>query len=290
MADWTIQLLETPEEMTTIEALQRLVWPGSETDVIPAHMLLAAIHNGGLALGAFVGANLVGVAFGFPGIHSTPNGPRLKHHSHILGVHPDWNGKGIGFALKRAQWQMVRKQGLDHITWTYDPLLGRNAHLNITRLGAVCDTYLPSEYGEMRDSLNIGLASDRFQVDWWLNTKRVERRLSHHLRPVLTLDHYLTAKATLLEAHTNRVSAPCLQSEFSTLTGRLLLVEIPPDFPAIRTTNLPLALDWRLHSRQVFKDAFAAGYLVTDFIHEKGRCFYVLTHADSTLQVQDSCK
>jgi predicted GNAT superfamily acetyltransferase len=284
MAEWTIHLLEAPEKMTAVEALQRLVWPGSETDVIPAHMLLAAVHNGGLAIGAFVGDDLVGVSFGFPGFYTTPDGPRLKHHSHILGIHPDWEGKGVGFALKRAQWQMVRKQGLDRITWTYDPLLSRNAHLNISRLGAVCNTYLRSEYGEMRDRLNAGLPSDRFQVDWWLNTKRVERRLSRRSRPALTLEHYLTAEATLFEAHTKRWPAPFPPEETSPLMGILLLIEIPSDFLALKAADLPLALDWRFYTRKVFEDAFATGYLVTDLVHDKGRSFYVLTHEDSTLQ------
>jgi len=284
MAEWTIHLLETPEEMTAVEALQRLVWPGSETDVIPAHMLLAAVHNGGLVLGAFVEEDLVGVSFGFPGIYTTPDGPRLKHHSHILSVHPDWNGKGIGFALKRAQWQMVRKQGLDRITWTFDPLLSRNAHLNISRLGAVCNTYLRSEYGAMRDGLNAGLPSDRFQVDWWLNTERVERRLSRRSRPALTLDQYRTAEATLLEAHTDRGPEPSPPEETSSLTGTLLLIEIPSDFPSLKVADLPLAREWRFYTREVFENAFATGYMVTDFVHDNKRSFYVLMHEDSTLQ------
>ena len=94
-------------------------------------------------------------------------------HEGCIRIYRD---SGIGFALKRAQWQMVRHQDLDHITWTYDPLLSRNAYLNIARLGAVCSTYRRSEYGEMRDGLNVGLPSDRFQVDWWLNSHRVQRR------------------------------------------------------------------------------------------------------------------
>ncbi len=77
---------------------------------------------------------------------------------------------------------MVRHQGLSHITWTYDPLLSRNAQLNIAKLGAVCNTYLQAEYGTLRDGLNAGLPSDRFQVDWWLRSRRVERRLSRRSR------------------------------------------------------------------------------------------------------------
>jgi predicted GNAT superfamily acetyltransferase len=284
MAEWSIRLLETPEEMTAVEVLQRKVWTGSETDVIPAHMLLAAVHNGGLALGAYAGTTLVGVAFGFPGIYTTPDGPRLKHHSHILGVQPDWSGKGVGFALKRAQWQVVRKQGIDRITWTYDPLLSRNAHLNITRLGAVCNTYLRSEYGEMRDGLNSGLPSDRFQVDWWLNTKRVERRLSRRPRPVLALEHYRNAEANVLAALIDRGNVPYPAETTPELTGTLLLVEIPYDFPALKAADLPLARDWRFYTREIFENSFANGYLVTDFILDKDRSFYVLTHAESTLQ------
>jgi predicted GNAT superfamily acetyltransferase len=284
MPEWTIRVLETPDEMSMVEMLQRKVWTGSETDVIPAHMLLAAIHNGGLALGAFVGSELVGVAFGFPGTYPTPDGPRLKHHSHILGVLPNWNGKGIGFALKRAQWQVIRNQGIDRITWTYDPLLSRNAHLNISRLGAVCCTYLRSEYGDMRDDLNIGLPSDRFQVDWWLNSKRVERRLSRRPRSFLSIDHYRTAESTMLAAEMDQNSIPHPDTTIPKLTGTLLLVEIPTNIPKLKASFQPLAREWRFHARRIFEEAFKAGYLVTDFVQDLGHSFYVLTHADSTLQ------
>ncbi len=185
----TIRVLETPAELSAVETLQRDIWPGSETDIVPAHLMIAAVHNGGLVLGAFEDEELIGFVFGFPGIEPTPDGPRLKHCSHMAGVLPGHRDRGLGFALKRAQWQMVRHQGLDHITWTYDLLLSRNAYLNIGRLGAVCSTYRRSEYGEMRDGLNAGLPSDRFQVDWWLNTHRVERRLGKRARPTMTLSH-----------------------------------------------------------------------------------------------------
>jgi predicted GNAT superfamily acetyltransferase len=283
MPEWIIHFLETPEEMTAVEDLQRLVWPGPDIEVVPKDMLLAAVHNGGLAVGAFVGADLIGVAFGFPGLYTTPDGPRLKHHSHLLAVHPDWRSKGVGFALKRAQWQMVRKQGLDRITWTYDPLISRNAHLNIARLGAVCNTYMRSEYGEMRDGMNAGLPSDRFQVDWWLNTKRVERRLSRRSRPALTLDHYYAAEATLLEAHLDRQPIARPPEEIPLLTGTLVLVEIPFDFLALKAVDLSLARDWRFFTREVFENAFGIGYLVTDFVLDKGRSFYVLTNGETTL-------
>ena len=178
---------------------------------------------------------------------------------------------------------MIRRQGIDRITWTYDPLISRNAHLNIFRLGAVCSTYLRSTYGHMQDGLNAGLPSDRFQVDWWLNTERVKRRLSRRSRPALTLSHYRAAEATLLAARLDRDSVARPSEELLALTGTLLLVEIPFDFPALKAADLSLARDWRFYGREVFETAFAAGYLVTDFIVDSQRSFYVLTHGDTTL-------
>ena len=279
---WTIRLLETAEEMVAVEALQSLVWFCADLEVVPKDLLLAVTHNGGLAMGAFAGDIMIGAVFGFSGFYPTPDGPRLKHHSHLLAVHPDWRSKGIGFALKQAQWQMVRKQGIDRITWTYDPLLSRNAHLNITRLGAVCNTYLVSAYGEMQDGLNAGLPSDRFQVDWWLNTKRVERRLSRRSRPPLTLNHYRAAEATLIEANIGQESTPRPPENIDGFTGTLLLVEIPSDLQALKAADLSLARDWRFYTRDVFETTFAAGYLITDFVHEQGRSFYVMTHGESS--------
>jgi predicted GNAT superfamily acetyltransferase len=287
--EWDIRILETPEEMREVEALQRVVWTESETDILPAHIMLAAAHNGGLVIGAFAGGKLIGVVFGFPGLDFVADGPIAKHHSHILAVRPDWRDKGVGYALKRAQWQIVRRQGLNRITWTYDPLLSRNANLNISRLGAVCNTYLKDYYGEMRDGMNLGLPSDRFQVDWWVNAKRAERRLSKRPRRPLTLADYEKANVRLLYIATLNPSGWLLPADsFDAPTEPLGLAEIPPDFPALKDADLGLARDWRFFSREVFTLSFSTGYIVTDFIYDttgsKPRSFYVLAHGESTLE------
>src|ERR1044071_75468 len=279
MSTPVIRLLESPEDMTAVESLQRAVWPGSETDVVPAHMLITAVHNGGLVVGAFVENHLVGFVFGFPGIEFTPDGPRPKHCSHMMGIHADQRDSGIGFALKRAQWQMVRHQGLDHITWTYDPLLSRNGYLNIAKLGAVCDTYRRSEYGDMRDGLNAGLPSDRFMVDWWINTRRVDRRLGKRARRPLKLDHFSKAELhPLYSLHTPAGDWPHPPEHFSPPEGNLTLAEIPSDFSSLKDADFSLARDWRFFSRELFETAFSAGYIVTDSIYDQSRSFYVLAH------------
>jgi predicted GNAT superfamily acetyltransferase len=255
--------------------------------VIPVHLLVTLAHNGGLVLAAYDDEKMVGLLVGFVGLYDVPDGPRPKHCSHELGVLPEARDSGVGFALKRAQWQIVRKQGIDRITWTYDPLLSRNGHLNIARLGAVCNTYLREVYGDMRDGLNAGLASDRFQVDWWVNTRRVEQRLSNHPRPALTLADFVAADAQSLysvEVTGEFISPPgYLNSPYNSL----VLAEIPADFMHLKASDNELARAWRLFSRELFETCFAAGYLVTDFIFDKTgdrpRSFYVLTHGEATV-------
>ncbi len=324
MGKWTVRILETHSDLTEVENLQAVVWPGDGREIVPSHLLTAAVHNGGLLLGAYASSqavddsvtganldqvlnsgfaltepqpNLAGFVFGFPGMYETPDGPRILHVSHMLAVHPDHRNSGIGFRLKRAQWQMVRNQGIDRIIWTYDPLLSRNAFLNIARLGAVCNTYRRNYYGEMRDGLNAGLPSDRFVVDWWVNSRRVTRRLSQKPRPALDLAHFLAGEIDILNPSDVNQQGLVTAAPFiglppvftSAKPPAMCLLEIPADFQSLRSLDRDLALDWRQQTRQYFEFLFAAGYLATDFIHlsatKEGfgeRSFYVMTQGEST--------
>ncbi len=170
--------------------------------MIPLHLLVTLAGNGGLVIGAYDEDHLVGFVFGFPGLAMFADEIKPKHCSHQMGVHPDYQDQGIGFALKQAQWQMVRHQGLDLITWTYDPLESRNAILNIAKIGGICHTYKRMVYGEMRDGLNQGLPSDRFEVDLWVNGPRATERLGRKPRSRLDLAHYLEGGIEVLNPTT----------------------------------------------------------------------------------------
>ena len=283
--------------MAAVENLQLAVWSGGETSVVPAHLLIAAVHNGGVLIGAYLNqentedSTIIGFVFGFPGFYDTPDGPRLLHISHMLGVLSSARDQGVGFMLKRAQWQLVRKQGIDRIIWTFDPLQSRNAYLNIAKLGAVCNTYHENYYGELRDELNAGMATDRFQVDWWVNTRRVERRLSRQVRRKLDFAHYEASGVQVVNQASLESDGLVIPPQDNSLDNlsrdvKMLLVEIPALFPKLSTQAPELAVVWRDHTRKIFSDLFAAGYLVTDFVHLTGnhpRSFYVLSHGESTL-------
>jgi predicted GNAT superfamily acetyltransferase len=267
LSNVTIRLIDTPDEMAAVEELQRAVWPGSDLEIVPAHLLLTVAHNGGMVAAAFDGGACIGVVWGFLGLDER-NG-RLKHCSHQLGVHPAHRNSGLGFALKQFQWRWAREHGIDLITWTYDPLLARNAQLNIARLGAVCNTYRRDEYGPLRDALNAGLPTDRFQVDWWLDSERVVTRMEGATRPAPTLSACPDEGTQLID--------PLHASEELKPDAQKVLVEIPPDFLALKAADPGLALAWRLGTRRTFEILFAYGYTITDFIRENNRAFYVAT-------------
>lgn len=279
-----------------MEAIQRVVWPGLELEVVPLHVLTTVAHNGGLVLGAFDGERMVGFLFGFLGTdegqRNRPALTRLKHCSHQLGVLPAYQGHHIGYQLKLAQRDHVAAQGVRLITWTYDPLESRNGHLNIAKLGAVCNAYRREVYGEMTDALNAGLPSDRFQVDWWITSPRVKERMFGQ-RAALVLDSFTSAGAVIVNpSRPGANGLPRPPDRIQTLAGTLALIEIPTDLQAIKAQDLAMARAWRLQTRELFEAAFSSGYWVTDFLHEpsegRERSFYALSSAGFRIEVSEN--
>ena len=280
-----IRSLGTMEEYHACEEIQRLAWSAGDDEVVPAHLLLAISQKGGLLLGAFAqnqpngrGPRLVGFVMGLLALRellrpgSTPTDV-LCHYSHMLGVHPDWWGQGIGYRLKLAQREAVLAQGLALITWTFDPLERRNASLNFAKLGTVCRTYIANLYGELRDGLNKGLPSDRFEVDWWLHSQRVKRRIAGE-RPDFDVMARGIPVINPATSGANGLSRPSKAS--MTLKGKSLLVEVPADFQALKQADLSLARDWRDETRAIFQTAFAQGYSATEYLRQGGRSYYLL--------------
>ena len=57
---------------------------------------------------------------------------------------------------------------MGNITWTFDPLVARNAHFNLRVLGTRVTEYLVNHYGPMDDGVNRGDETDRIMVSWAL--------------------------------------------------------------------------------------------------------------------------
>ncbi len=280
-----IRTIKDIEGCHHIQIVEKLIWADDDEILIPTHVLITVAKNGGGLLGAYAddgpaeSGGMVGFALWWLGA-GTPHGEqsqRLKVCSHIVGVLPGWQGRRIGLQLKLAQRDAVLAQGLtDWVTWTYDPLYRANGVFNIHRLGATCNTYYRNVYGEMQDILNKGMPSDRCQVDWRLNDPHVPRSLDDR-PPPRTWD---PAQMHILPVsrRTDGFQAPV--ETMLPLDGAPLAAPIPDDIAAIRAADSALSLAWRFYLRNVFEEAFAAGYTMGDCASLDGRgWFYVLTQS-----------
>jgi predicted GNAT superfamily acetyltransferase len=155
--------------------LQRRVWGFEEEDVVPAAIFVVALHTGGHVFCAFDGDRAVGFALAFSAEH---HDGRRFWHSHMVGVLPEYQNKGVGRLLKLHQRDEGLRLGIPVIEWTFDPLEPRNAHFNIARLGAVVRRYIPDCYGGSSSPLHGSLPTDRLVAEWHLRSAHVEDALA----------------------------------------------------------------------------------------------------------------
>jgi len=194
------------------------------TEITP-NLLQAMVHSGAYLSGAFVDGNCVGAAFAFP---ATTGGLHL--HSHMTAVLDNFRDKGIGYALKVDQYKWAKQNNYKEITWTFDPLVARNAKLNILKLGVDISAYYPNFYGDMPDELNAGDESDRVMAS---------------LKVV--------------------GDTPTSRSVISTPDKSAVLIAIPDDIVAIRGKDLTENLRWRRSVRDEFVGVLARGGKVIGF-------------------------
>jgi len=254
----------------------------TDAELVPAHLLITAQHYGGVMLGAFTPDDeMIGFVFGFTGVADDQRFPemdqRIVHCSHMMGVLPAYRGQAVGYRLKCAQREAALQQNMRVMVWTYDPLLCVNATLNIARLGGVCRTYLPNLYGELKEALNAGLPTDRFEVEWWIASRHVEK----HLDPgeeIKTLANWRGARAVPINDTSMRSDGYRAPESWQVVpSDETILIEIPVDFQKMRKDDLALARAWRMHTREVFQWAFGTGYSVEAFAVEDQRAYYILT-------------
>jgi predicted GNAT superfamily acetyltransferase len=175
----TIRKCDGMEELNACVALQKEVWNFDDVDLVPLRMFVVSQKIGGQTIGAFRGDELVGFAFSIPG-------SRAGHaylHSHMLAVRDSFRNHGLGRRLKLAQREDAIAQGIELLEWTFDPLEIKNAHLNLSRLGAIARRYSVNHYGHSSSPLQGGLPTDRLIAEWWLKSKRVVELLDNKQPP-----------------------------------------------------------------------------------------------------------
>jgi len=244
--------LADPVDVRAVEALFTDIWQArAGHPPLSADVMRSLAHFGGYVAGAYAGNMLVGACVGFLGAGDEP-----YLHSHITGVSPQVQGRGVGYALKCDQRAWALEHGIPMINWTFDPLVRRNGFFNLVRLGAVATSYLVDFYGEMADGINAGQGSDRLVAVWSAGTPA---------RPPATeatVDTLITQGWVLLDV--DAAGAP----EPGDAAGRdrgdsPLLCRMPADIEALRADDPALAREWRSAVREMMAPAIDDGYRVT---------------------------
>jgi len=215
------------------------IWPipggGRE---IPENLMQAFVHNGSYFVGAFSGNEILGATFGFIGING---GTHL--HSHMSAVVPNNRDLGIGALMKNHQFNWALERKIPFISWTFDPLVKRNARFNISKLGVELSDYFQDFYGPMTDLVNAGDASDRLMVKWQVSN-----------------------------------GGPQSSNDFSEIPKGAINIAIPLDIVALRAKSAQEAMAERLRVREEFLTAFDSGYKVIGFSNAHG---YILSKVES---------
>ncbi|MHC4601374.1 MAG: hypothetical protein ACYS47_20450 [Planctomycetota bacterium] len=260
--------LTTSEDMLAVEEVQREVWGFPDREIVPVVELVSAAKAGGCVAGAFHEDELVGFVYGGWGLRDGA----FYHYSRMVAVLGRFRGAGLGQALKAFQRRFVLDRSVNLMRWTFDPLEGGNASLNIGKLGAVVDEYIRNYYGMKEDELNRGLPTDRFFLKWCLDSPRVEKRLDGSEKGA-DLKEILAAEPAL-SSGPGKADLPEPVPQAVPLDAEAFHVEIPGDIQEMKRRNLPLAGAWREALRETCEKAFVAGFRVEEFASaptERGR-------------------
>ncbi len=260
--------------------LQAEIW--GPTNVTPASHLIAVGSCGAILIGAFddTSGSCIGFCYGFP----AHDRGQVWLHSHQTAVSPESRDRQVGETLKWLQRALALDAGYEHITWTFDPLQARNAHINLEKLGGTCRRYLVDYYGPMRDPLNEGLPTDRLWLDWPLRAARVRRRFAGYVaRSGIEWPAALGGGATDTPSAPDPHTPSSPASAFSTvwsdvdvtlpagepwrdLAAVAVVVEVPADLSRVRARlGVDAASLWRLHVRRAFLAYLDRGYVVAGF-------------------------
>lgn len=262
-ADVTLRSFTSGEDFQACVDLQRAIWGGDFSDVVPLSILKINQKVGGVSAGAFTAdGRLLGFVWGLTGVR----GGKPFHWSHMLGVDPAARDLKLGERLKWFQRDLVLRLGVEEVEWTYDPLEARNAHLNLNKLGAEVKEYVEDMYaGEMGSELARGIGTDRFIVRWPIASPRVEALR----RGEMAAEDPAFAGSPIVGIEAGEESVPLPEAP-------RVRVEIPSDVQAVKADRPDLAAAWRSSTRRAFLHYFSRGYRVTAYLRAGDRRFYGL--------------
>lgn len=264
----TIRDLRTLDEYAECCEIQEETWGRGFSERVPAAILRVSQKIGGVTAGAFDGnGRMVGFVFGLTGLRAG----KPAHWSDMLAVREEARGHHIGDQLKHYQREQVLALGVELMLWTCDPLVARNAHFNINRLGARALEYAENMYGANTGSaLHGDLPTDRLVIGW---------QLTRPYTPAPGADAEAPGDGEL--PLLNPLAADRLPAFDDALTARGARVQVPHDLGTVQDEGGEAAMRWRLSVRAAFNALFARGFQVQRFVRPAAPSFpyYVFAQA-----------
>lgn len=233
------RLLATRREFEEAVGLQKRIWGFEDIELLPLRLFVVASKIGGHSFGAYDGEEMIGFCIAIPGLKS---GGHNYLHSHMLGVLPGYDNRGVGRRLKLAQREDALARGVELMEWTFDPLELKNAYFNMERLGAIVRRYVDNQYGTTSSPLHGGLPTDRCVAEWWMGSERVRGVLAW-APPARTVEER---------------------------------IGIPADIAALRRRDPKLARAIQKEAGDRFRECFARGLAVIGFERTETKGTYLL--------------
>jgi predicted GNAT superfamily acetyltransferase len=248
-----IKELSELEDLEAISLLFASIWGRSDEPPLSTDILKALAVSGNYISGAYVDGRLTGGLVGWLGGMPPDD---MHMHSHILGVLPGNERRGLGFELKQHQRRWCLTRGVRVMEWTTDPLVGRNVYFNLTKLGAEAPDYFVNFYGQMRDGINAGEESDRLLIRWRLDSDRAASAAAG------ALEELDVEKLRSWEADSILSVGEAGEPVSRPSSARVLLCQAPPDIVALRRSDPRAARAWRLAMRAAVAGALERGYSI----------------------------
>lgn len=259
-----VRELRELEELDQVYRLYDSIWrPDPKNPPVTTELLRALTKAGNYVCGAYDGDKLIGACVGFFGAPA-----EVAMHSHVAGVSGLARGRSVGFALKLHQRAWALERGVAAISWTFDPLIRRNAYFNLGKLAAQPTEYLTNFYGFMHDGINNGDDTDRLLVRWELDAPAVSAAADRH--PAVMSAKQLHEATIVLACADDGQPLIGPSSSGRPLAGPSdgggpVLVAVPADIEGLRRTDPAAAKAWRAALREVLGGLLADGARVTGF-------------------------
>lgn len=249
-SDVEVRQLDQLNEFEAAVDLLCTIWDADNAeDLVNASTLIALSMSGNYVAGAYLDGELVGVAVAWRGVDHL--------HSHIVGVHPRWQGVGLGYKIKRHEGEWALAQGFTTIRWTFDPLVRGNAHHNLAKLGGHVLAFHQNVYGRLNDGIGAGEETDRLLVEWSVPENGWQP-------PAGAASSFELFGLPVRRATADEVPEP-VSTRLSRADGAVCLVATPDDIVRMRKDSPGLARTWSLAVRDAFQGALRDGFHVTGF-------------------------